>query len=232
MMNLRLGLFLLVLIMGGLSQGQSLDDLTGKTNLGGLLPEVQRAFNAMSHAALKDGINIKLVSGYRSYERQKQIWNRKYHRYMKMGVNPTVIIDSIVTYSTFPGTSRHHWGTEIDVVDGGIDITGEVLLTNNFHGEGPYCELKEWMDVNSQRYGFVIVYTDNYHRAGFEYEPWHYSYAPISTSYLANYVSQFEQIKSDFKSSEIEGAHLITEKRWNQYLNEHILGINDLLIIK
>ena len=42
-----------------------------------LLPEAGKAFIAMREAALVEGIEIEIVSAYRSYERQKFIWNKK-----------------------------------------------------------------------------------------------------------------------------------------------------------
>ena len=78
------------------------------------------AFRQMSQAALADGINIGIASSYRSFERQTQIWNRKYR-----GEN--VVLDSnglpisawdqlseqerifaILRWSALPGASRHH----------------------------------------------------------------------------------------------------------------------------
>ena len=44
-----------------------------------LLPEAGKAFIAMREAALEEGIEIEIVSAYRSYERQKFIWNRKFY---------------------------------------------------------------------------------------------------------------------------------------------------------
>ena len=44
-----------------------------------LLPEAGKAFVAMREAALEEGIEIEIVSAYRSYERQKFIWNKKFY---------------------------------------------------------------------------------------------------------------------------------------------------------
>ena len=43
-----------------------------------ILKTVSVKFNEMKNAAIKEGINIKIVSGYRSFDRQKLIWNRKF----------------------------------------------------------------------------------------------------------------------------------------------------------
>ena len=41
-------------------------------------------------------------------------------------------IDKIIEYSTLPGTSRHHWGTDIDIIDAEPPEEGDVLLPKNF----------------------------------------------------------------------------------------------------
>ena len=103
-----------------------------------LTPDTATAFHAMQVAALHEGIDIQLVSAYRSFERQQYIWEDKFERYTAEGESPEQAIARILKYSTIPGTSRHHWGTEIDIVDGAIPPEGEVLLTRKFHKSGPY----------------------------------------------------------------------------------------------
>ena len=43
------------------------------------------------------------------------------------------------------------------------------------------------MDISANRFGFYLVYTKNSNRKGFKHEPWHYSYKPLSQSYLKDY---------------------------------------------
>ena len=62
------------------------------------------------------------------------------------GLSPEENIQKIIEYSTLPGTSRHHWGTEIDIIDGTIQSQGDVLLAEKFHEGGlmnaPYLAKK------------------------------------------------------------------------------------------
>ena len=62
------------------------------------------------------------------------------------------------------------------------------MLTEKFYKNGPYVKLKKWLDENSEKFGFYLVYTKNDKRKGFEHEPWHYSYAPISKNILKELV--------------------------------------------
>ncbi|WOI22750.1 M15 family metallopeptidase [Nonlabens ulvanivorans] len=208
----------------------STQQLTGQTTNveNALESDAQSAFNKMRAAALKDGIDLKIVSGYRSFNRQRQIWNRKYKKYAAQSLAPDAIFDKIVEYSTVPGTSRHHWGTDMDIIDQGASYSGDVLVPNKFHGEGPFCKMKDWMEQHAATYGFELVYTLNENRTGFKYEPWHYSYAPLSRKLLKEYLSE-----TDFliflRSQDILGMEKISDERLLRYYNEHIKGVNPSL---
>jgi LAS superfamily LD-carboxypeptidase LdcB len=194
-----------------------------------LQADTQQALEKMQAAALKDGIKIVVASGYRSFDRQRQIWNRKYKRYQSQGLQPEAIFNKIVEYSTVPGTSRHHWGTDIDLIDGNADYSGSVLVTDKFHADGPFCKFKEWMENNSSTYGFELVYTFNANRTGFKYEPWHYSYAPVSKKYYSEYLKQMDFLKF-LSSQNIMGMDKISDQRLLRYFDEHVKGINATLL--
>ena len=149
-----------------------------------LQDEVYQAFLAMQKAALKDGIFIEIVSGYRSFDRQRGIWNRKYDYYVNKGLSPQEAMKRIIEYSTIPGTSRHHWGTDIDIIDRNAKRPNDVLVEKNYESSEVYEHLKKWMDTNAEKFGFVLVYTNSIQRKGFYYEPWHYSYKAISFKFL------------------------------------------------
>jgi LAS superfamily LD-carboxypeptidase LdcB len=206
------------------------DSLVGKLdNPSNRLPaQVQKAFDQMHDAALEDGINLSIVSGYRSYDRQQSIWNRKYNRYKKAGLTIDEIFNKIVEYSTVPGTSRHHWGTDLDIIDTNATYSGDVLVPAKFHGDGPFCKMKVWMEKNASQFGFELVYTDNSNRTGFKYEPWHYSYVPLSRKRYQQYITTID-LKDFLRSQGILGMNLISDKRLEQYFKEHIQGINPLL---
>ena len=53
-----------------------------------LLPQAAAAFKQMKAAAKKKGLEIKVVSSFRSYQRQRAIWNRKYKANAKAGLSP------------------------------------------------------------------------------------------------------------------------------------------------
>ena len=193
-----------------------------------LREEAHLAFLKMKKEALKAGIKIGVVSSYRSYDHQNQMWERKYKRYKSQGYSEENSIKKIIEYSTIPGTSRHHWGTDIDMYDTNIKQPKSILLPSNYHGNGPFCKLKEWMDSNASTFGFYLVYTNNANRKGFKYEPWHYSYKPLSVSFLKQYKTL--DIKEILKNEKLMGSDFFSESFIKKYRVENILDINSELL--
>ncbi len=190
--------------------------------------EVFNAFNEMQAAALQDEIQIKIVSSYRSFDRQKAIWTRKYKKYTDQGLPATKSIQKIIEYSTIPGTSRHHWGTDIDIVDGRFINTPNLLSAKNFEKDAPFYEMKQWLNEHAETYGFYEVYTDNPERKGFKYEPWHFSYKPLSQKYLKAYTEI--DIAQLLKEEALLGSDFFTNEFITKYIEEHILDINPQLL--
>ncbi|MCH2194507.1 M15 family metallopeptidase [Kordia sp.] len=193
-----------------------------------LRKEAYDAFVKMCAAAAKDGFDIYVVSSYRTYAHQNRIWERKYKRFTKQGLSPIQAIKKIITYSTIPGTSRHHWATDIDIIDKNASYSGDVLVPKKFHGDGPFCKLREWLEEHANSFGFYIVYTDHAHRKGFKYEPWHYTYAPISIPMLKEYRKL--NIKEMLQKEKLMGSEHFSEEFINSYIKENILDINPELL--
>jgi len=193
-----------------------------------LRKEAYESFLDMKKAAQADGIDIKIVSSFRDFYRQESIWERKYLQFTEDGMSPLDAIDKIIEYSTIPGTSRHHWGTDIDIIDGRPKSSGDVLVTEKFENNGPYVGLKQWMDKNSETFGFYLVYTDNPRRRGFKYEPWHYSYAPISIPMLTAY-RKLNVLKL-LQQEEFLGSEHFTTGFVKTYVQDNILDINPALL--
>ena len=194
-----------------------------------LRKEAHDAFLAMKKAAYSDGIDLKIVSSYRNYYRQEAIWERKYMRYTEDdGMDPLNAIDKIIEYSTIPGTSRHHWGTDIDIIDGYRKTDGDVLVPEKFEAGGPFEDFKKWMDENSKKFDYYLVYTNNPKRRGFKYEPWHYSYAPISKPMLTSY--RRLNILQLLRQEELYGNEHFTTGFIKNYVQNNILDINPELL--
>lgn len=193
-----------------------------------LRKEAHDAFLDMKKAAYSDGIDLKMISSFRSFDRQMAIWERKYIKYTDAGMEPLAAIDKIIEYSTIPGTSRHHWGTDIDIVDGYRKVEGDVLVPEKFGEGAPYELFKQWMDDNSKKFGYYLVYTDEPKRKGFKYEPWHYSYAPLSIPMLTAF--RKKNISALLQKEEFEGIEHFTNGFIKNYIQNNILDINPELL--
>jgi LAS superfamily LD-carboxypeptidase LdcB len=150
-----------------------------------------RPFLAMRDAAMRDGFDLVAVSSFRDFGRQRRIWNAKYRgerpardrrgRPVQIGaLDPGTRVETILLWSALPGASRHHWGSDIDVADGGVIAAGYEprLAVEEYRRGGPFAALSAWLSVNMRRFGFYRPYTRR--GAGVQPEPWHLSYAPVS----------------------------------------------------
>ena len=219
--------------LGYSQQHYSKNELTGKGDLKlvgtstKLQPEVFKQFKKMQKAALKNGIKIQIVSGYRSYNRQLQIWNAKFDSYLSKGFSPKETVYKIIEYSTIPGTSRHHWGTDIDIIDANVKLPSKILNKVNYTKKGVYYKLHKWMLQNAYRYGFYLVYDHIPARKGFNYEPWHYSYKKLAKPMLKAYLKL--NILQIVYNSNLKGASFLTTDFLDNYVNENMLDINIIL---
>ena len=190
--------------------------------------ETYSAFIKMKDAAEKDGIIIKLVSGFRDFYKQQMIWNNKYKKFTnEFSLDGPTAIKEIIRFSTIPGTSRHHWGTEIDIIDKNFENEKDLLISRKYEEGGIFNSLKKWMDKNSKRFGFYIVYDDDSNRPGFEYEPWHYTYKPVSDLYQREFLKL--NLKSIISKTKVEGKEFIDDEFIKKYIDENIMGISSYL---
>lgn len=195
-----------------------------------LRQEAAEAFDRMRTAALKEGIDIYSVSSYRNYDKQKSIWDRKFSDLKKQKKSDLDAILEIIRFSTIPGTSRHHWGTDLDIVDQNPQIQQppDQLSANHFTPGGVYHPFYQWLKAHANSFGFYEVYIDTLGRKGFEYEPWHWSYAELSIPMLKQYSAMNWQAM--VAADDLPGHSAMTKEFLSRYYREWILGINPELL--
>lgn len=219
---------------GQSSNGVGLDQLMGKTHpeLFGedykLRKEAHLAFLELRAAAEKDGLPIMVVSSFRDFNHQKRIWERKFKRNREQGLSSGQNINKIVEYSTIPGTSRHHWGTDIDIVTAGFGNLPNILSASHFEKGEPFHELGVWLENHAATYGFYRVYTDVPDRKGFKFEPWHYSYKPLSYDFLQWYLDN--DIAKLVREEKFEGSEHLSDGFMSSYITNHLMDINPELL--
>lgn len=159
-----------------------------------LLPEVDEAFARLKCDAAKAGFELAIASSYRSFSRQRTIWNGKACGerpvYNDAGesidlatLQPPQQLRALLRFSAIPGTSRHHWGTDLDVYDAAAIPEGYQLQLSpqEVAPGGMFDALHCWLDeqmASGCSHGFYRPYAGD--RGGVSVERWHLSYAPLS----------------------------------------------------
>ncbi len=154
------------------------------------------ALLGLQSAARAAGIELGVVSGYRDLRAQVAAWNAKFRGERRLldrrGVelrrarlSDREAVDAILIWSALPGASRHHWGTDVDVIDRAAMPPGYRLqLTREEFMGGIFSGLAAWLDEHAARFGFFRPYATD--RGGIMPEPWHLSYAEVAVPALAD----------------------------------------------
>lgn len=179
--------------------------------------ETYAAFLNMYEAAKADGVTLTIVSAARNFEMQKGIWEAKWNGSRKIEngkdaskayPDPKTRALKILEYSSMPGSSRHHWGTDIDLV----------RLTNEYFDTEDGKKVYDWLLANAAEFGFCQPYTAG-RSTGYHEERWHWSYLPLAQplTALARLQLKDEMIQG-FAGSETAAGIGIVEN--------YVLGIN------
>ncbi|MCL2155245.1 MAG: M15 family metallopeptidase [Leptospirales bacterium] len=171
-----------------------------------LLREAADALKTMLDDFKKEHKNIKIyiTSGTRNFYTQKKIWDEKWtgKRNVSGTDDITKITDpikralKILDYSSMPGTSRHHWGTDFDINQ----------LTRSYYEKGEGKIIYQWLAQNASNYGFAQPFTND-RKEGYQEEKWHWSYTPLSKKFLKTWNEIYQNDPSQFnKKGMFEGS--------------------------
>ena len=185
-----------------------------------LRKETYKAFLEMYEAAKKEGIELKVLSATRNFATQKIIWEGKWtgkrlheskENLAKTTPDPTERALKILKWSSMPGTSRHHWGTDMDLN----------AFTNDFFEKGEGLKMYTWMTENAAKFGFCQPYSpkDANRPNGYNEEKWHWSYLP-----LAQKLTQQAELR--LKNELIDGFKGAETAVSIGVVEQFILGIN------
>lgn len=137
-------------------------DVYGRTQW--LQPRTARALSRMREAAGTVGVELQLVSAFRSIEYQLGIMERKLARGQSM--------DEILRVSAAPGYSEHHTGRCVD-----FTTPGFAPLEAGFEQSPAFA----WLMQYARDFGFTLSYPrGNRHRV--EFEPWHWCWRARSAA--------------------------------------------------
>ncbi|MAD54963.1 M15 family metallopeptidase [Idiomarina sp. UBA3162] len=193
-----------------------------------LHPLAAQAFLNMQAAAKHDGISLAIASAFRSFDRQRMIWNRKWRGERVINdidgqplktdkLNDEEKLHAILHWSALPGASRHHWGTDIDIWDpsGFTEDSPLQLIPAEYEDiNAPCYQLWSWLKAHAHDYGFFFPY--RVYQGGVAREPWHLSYQPLAQQ-LQDLLTVGELAEA-IERADIEGktiilTHLETIKR-------------------
>jgi len=185
-----------------------------------LRKDVFKAFKNMFEAAKKEGVNLQIRSATRNFNYQKGIWERKWTGATVLSDDTNVAKDlnspkekalKILEYSSMPGTSRHHWGTDIDLN----------AFSNSFFEKGEGKKIYDWLQKSASSYGFCQPYTAKgpSRPNGYNEEKWHWTYKPLGSEITAFAEQNLKnQMITGFK-----GAETAVEI---DVVGKYVLGIN------
>ena len=126
--------------------------------------DAARALERMFSSMNRDGLEPALVSAFRSWERQREIYNASVRA---RGVTAT---DRIIAR---PGHSEHQTGLAVDISSRGHGFQLNNAFANTREGR--------WLRSNAHRYGFILRYPrGKEHITGYVFEPWHFRYVGVS----------------------------------------------------
>lgn len=147
------------------------------------------------------GFELRVASGFRDFERQRLIWNRKCRgerpvldRQGQELVISTMTawekVEAILHWSALPGGSRHHWGTECDIYDASAIPQGYQLQLHpeEYQNGGLFEPMMVWLadylqQENAPNFYRPYHHQNAQHKDGVAPEPWHLSYQPLAKQY-------------------------------------------------
>lgn len=185
-----------------------------------LRKETLDAFLDMAEAAEKDGVDLKIASATRNFDYQENLWDKKWEGTTIVGgenlaksiPDGLTRFKKILEYSAAPGTSRHHWGTDVDI----YSAVPEYFNTEK--GEAIYA----WLQKNAASYGFCQPYNEKNEgerENGYNEEKWHWSYLPLSKDFLTEY-------KNLITDADIKGFDGDEYAQSLDLINNYVLSIN------
>ncbi|MCZ6560715.1 MAG: M15 family metallopeptidase [Gammaproteobacteria bacterium] len=200
-----------------------------------LHPLVAQAFLALKAMVADEGIELEAVSAFRSFATQCGIWNAKYRGERPIldadGVelehsilNKDELVATILRWSALPGASRHHWGSDLDVIDRAAVPEGYRirLVKEEFTSDGVFWKLAEWLDEHLRQTDFYRPYLGL--NDGFQSEPWHLSFAPVATQALQSLTVAI--LEDALAESDVLGLEAVSP-RLAEIFAQYVLNVSD-----
>ena len=133
-----------------------------------LQTEAADAFLSMQAAAAKDGVDIRMQSGYRSVEYQQKLYDNKTRYYRNKGYPEAEARQKAAAVVNPPGYSEHNCGLAAD-----LNSPEHPALDRGFADTAAF----RWLQEHAVEYGFLLRYPEGAEAVTeITYEPWHWRY--------------------------------------------------------
>ena len=143
-----------------------------------LQTEAAEAFLSMQAAAAKDGVDVRMQSGYRSVSYQKKLYDDKTQYYRNKGLSEAAAREKAAAIVNPPGCSEHNCGLAAD-----LNSPEHTTLDTGFADTAAF----RWLCENAEHYGFILRYPKEAESVtGITYEPWHWRYVGPENAALLN----------------------------------------------
>lgn len=129
--------------------------------------------NDMCRAASDDGVSLVVISSYRTYSYQEQLFKKRVARFVNEGYSEEKATAKAATIVAVPGTSEHHMGLAVDI--------------NSVEESFENTKAFKWLKEHAADYGFIMRYPkDKQDITEIIYEPWHYRYVGVEHAKAMN----------------------------------------------
>lgn len=143
-----------------------------------LQTEAAEAFLSMQAAAARDGVDVRMQSGYRSVSYQKKLYDNKTQYYRNKGLSEAAAREKAAAIVNPPGCSEHNCGLAAD-----LNSPEHTTLDTGFADTAAF----RWLCENAEQYGFILRYPKEAESVtGITYEPWHWRYVGPENAALLN----------------------------------------------
>ena len=143
-----------------------------------LQTEAAEAFLSMQAAAARDGVDVRMQSGYRSVSYQKKLYDNKTQYYRNKGLSEAAAREKAAAIVNPPGCSEHNCGLAAD-----LNSPEHTTLDTGFADTAAF----RWLCENAEQYGFILRDPKEAESVtGITYEPWHWRYVGAENAALLN----------------------------------------------
>ena len=192
-------------------------------------PSVVKDLLALTNAAALAGFNLHIASGFRDFERQSTIWNRKMSGESPILDHNSKPLDSsrltdaekvkaILRWSALPGASRHHWGCDFDLYDrDSLPDNTQLQLEPWEYLDGHQTSFYLWLNEHLAEFGFFFPYQQDL--GGVACEPWHISHQKTANDALEQLT--LDILRQELEASSIKGKQVVLaelESIYTQYI--------------